>query len=72
MRGTYNYTSQGSRLIILHGWYNTQTDELTLTEYYDDGRANCSMHAYRTVEGFGGSFIRPNGDELSLEMVMTK
>lgn len=68
MRGTYSYTSQGSRLIILHGWYNTQTDELTLTEYYDDGRANCSMRAYRTSEGFKGWFIRPNKNDLTLVM----
>ena len=72
VRGTYSYHSQGARPIIVHGWYNTQTSELSLTEYYNDGRANCSMHAYRTSEGFGGSFMRPNGDELSLEMVMTK
>ena len=71
VRGTYRYHSQGARPIIVHGWYNTQTSELSLTEYYNDGRANCSMHAYRTSDGFGGSFIRPNGDELSLEMVMT-
>ena len=68
VRGTYNYTSQGSRLIILHGWYNTQTDELSLTEYYDDGRANCSMRAYRTSEGFKGWFIRPNKNDLTLVM----
>lgn len=68
VRGTYSYTSQGSRLIILHGWYNTQTDELTLTEYYDDGRANCSMRAYRTSEGFKGWFIRPNKNDLTLVM----
>lgn len=68
VRGTYNYTSQGSRLIILHGWYNTQTDELTLTEYYDDGRANCSMRAYRTSDGFKGWFIRPNKNDLTLVM----
>lgn len=68
VRGTYSYTSQGSRLIILHGWYNTQTDELTLTEYYDDGRANCSIRAYRTSDGFKGWFIRPNKNDLTLVM----
>ena len=68
VRGTYRYHSQGARPIIVHGWYNTQTDELTLTEYYDDGRANCSMRAYRTSEGFKGWFIRPNKNDLTLVM----
>lgn len=68
VRGTYRYHSQGARPIIVHGWYNTQTSELSLTEYYNDGRANCSMRAYRTSEGFKGWFIRPNKNDLTLVM----
>ena len=68
VKGTYNYPSQGSRPIILRGWYNPQTDEMALTEYYDDGRANCSMRVSRTNDGFKGWFIRPNKDDLTLVM----
>lgn len=68
VKGTYSYTSQGSRPIILRGWYNPQTDEMALTEYYDDGRANCSMRVSRTPDGFKGWFIRPNKDDLTLVM----
>ena len=68
VRGTYSYPSQGSRPIILRGWFNPQTDELDLTEYYDDGRANCSMRVTRTPDGFKGWFIRPNKNDLTLVM----
>lgn len=68
VRGTYSYHSQGARPIIVHGWYNTQTSELSLTEYYNDGRANCSMRAYRTSDGFKGWFIRPDKNDLTLVM----
>ena len=68
VRGTYSYPSQGGRLIILRGWFNPQTDELDLTEYYDDGRANCSMRVTRTPDGFKGWFIRPNKNDLTLVM----
>lgn len=68
VKGTYSYTSQGSRPIILRGWYNPQTDEMALTEYYDDGRANCSIRVSRTYDGFKGWFIRPNKDDLTLVM----
>lgn len=69
VNGTYRYLKTGSGApIILRGRYNSASETLFLTEYYDDGTANSAFTLQKISDGFSGIFEDPQGKQLDVRL----
>lgn len=63
--GSYYYDKNGKEnSITVKGRYNTTSEELNLTEYYEDGTPNCRISAVKVPQGFRGTFTTTDGKEM--------
>ena len=61
----WDYDKNGKEnSITVKGRYNTTSEELNLTEYYEDGTPNCRISAVKVPQGFRGTFTTTDGKEM--------